>query len=218
MASNLILGVDPSLTSSGWAIYAPDVKKCIDWGTIKTNAKEIMIFRFLFIKKIFAELIKKHNILRVGCEAPVFGGYETGTAYALYISLLEVFYQHKIDVLFIAPLQIQKILKSEGYGIAGKIFKSESARAAKEFLKDELPNRVTGDKADAFHAARIGSRFWNFFDNNLDKENLTSTEKEMFTKTHTYVRGKNKGKTERKGFIYRENDLFFQFSKTCFEE
>lgn len=218
MNNGLILGVDPSLTSTGWAVFDSKKMSCEEWGTIKTTPKEVVVFRFLRIKHNLSKVIEKYNIRYAGCEAPVFGGYETGTAYALYISLLEVLSSKKIDVVFLAPRQIQKIVKLEGYSTAGKVFKSDSVEAAKDFLKDIIPSRATGDKADAFHAARIGSRFWDFFNEQLGEEGLTPTEKEMFTKKHTFVRGKNKGLTEKKGLIYRENDLFFRFSQLSFEE
>jgi Holliday junction resolvasome RuvABC endonuclease subunit len=210
---NLILGLDPSLTSTGWSILDGLKKECLDWGMIKTDTKTIMVKRFIFIKEELYKLIKQYTIKFVGCEAPVFGGYETGTAYALYIGLQEVCLDCKVNLIYFAPSQLHKLLREEGYGTAGKIFKSDSVEAAKDFLKDKIPNRATGDKADSLHAARFGFRFWQFFNEKLDKDSLTANEFEMFTKTHTFVKGKKKGTTERKGIIHREDDLFFRFSK-----
>lgn len=218
MSTDLFLGVDPSLTSTGWAVFNASKCSCEEWATIKTTPQENVLFRFLRIKHFLSRTIEKYSIKKAGCEAPVFGGYETGTAYALYISLLEVFYANKIDVLFLAPKQIQKIVKDEGFSTAGKVFKSDSVESAKSFLKDVLPDRATGDKADAFHAARISARFWALFNEKLTVEDLTASEREMFTKKHTFTKGKNKGVTEKKGLIYRENDLFFRFSQLTFEE
>jgi len=212
MSENLILGIDPSLTSSGWAILNLEQKTCIDWGVIKTTPEDLILFRFLAIRKTLSDLIQKYNIKQVGCEAPVFGGYETGTAYALYIMLLEIMYKSKTDIVFLAPMQIQKIVKSEGFGTAGKIFKSDSVQAAEVFLGGKVPNKTTGDKADAFHAARIGARFWLLFSKQIQEVDLSNAEQEIFAFSHTYTRGAKKGFTERKGLIYRENDLFFRFS------
>jgi len=211
--NDLILGVDPSLTSTGWSILNGATKKCLDWGAIKTTTKELMVKRFLVIRKEVDQLIAQYKIKFVGCESPVFGGYETGTAFALYILLQEAFLKRKVNLVYFAPKQLHKLLKEEGYGTAGKIFKSDSVEAATDFLNNQLPNRATGDKADSLHAARLGYRFWQFFNKKLKIENLTKAEKEMFAKTHTFVKGNKKGTTERKGIIYREDDLFFRFSK-----
>ena len=211
--NDLILGVDPSLTSTGWSVLNGPKKQCLDWGAIKTTTKEIMLKRFLTIKYEIGQIIERYELKFVGCEAPVFGGYETGTAYALYILLQEVFFSYQVDLVYFAPKQLHKLLKEEGYGTAGKIFKSDSVEAAKDFLSNQLPNRATGDKADSLHAARLGYRFWQFFNKKLKIESLTKAEKEMFAKTHTFVKGNKKGTTERKGIIYREDDLFFRFSK-----
>ena len=211
--SNLILGLDPSLTSTGWSILNGSKKECLDWGMLKTNTKTIMVKRFIFIKDELQKLIDQYKIRFVGCEAPVFGGYETGTAYALYIGLQEVCLNCKVDIVYFAPSQLHKLLREEGYGTAGKIFKSDSVEAAKAFLNDKIPSRATGDKADSLHAARFGYRFWQFFNESLIRDALTSAEFEMFTKTHTFIKGKKKGTTERKGLIHREDDLFFRFSK-----
>jgi len=212
---SLILGLDPSLTCTGWALLDSEKKECPNWGLIKTTTKDLNILRFLYIKKELTKIVQQYPIDRVGCEAPVFGGYETGTLFTIYILFQEVLLKNKLDVVFFAPSQIHSQLRGEGYGLGGKIYKADSVQAAKDYLKD-LPSKASGDKADAFHAARLGSRFWDFFDGKLTLDDLDETEKNIFAKQHTFVRGKKKGITEKKGIIFRENELFFRFSKITF--
>ena len=75
--------------------------------------------------------------------------------------------------------------------------------------------RFSEHVADAYFAAKIGARFyrWHFL-KELKDSDLSPDEVHMFCGKHTFTRGAKKGVTEYTGIVYRENDQFFDYSKT----
>jgi len=86
-------------------------------------------------------------------------------------------------------------------------------RAAKTDLGLGAKDRLANDVADAYFIAKIGQRWWSFYEHDIQESDLNDKEKTMFLQTHTYTRGAKKGVTERKGIMYRENELYFLYDQ-----
>jgi hypothetical protein len=69
------------------------------------------------------------------------------------------------------------------------------------------------NEADAYIIARSAVRFWEFFRGVLTEDELLPSEKPIFKRVHTFLKGVKAGKTVEEGLIFKENDRFFQFSK-----
>jgi hypothetical protein len=75
-------------------------------------------------------------------------------------------------------------------------------------------HRLANDIADAYWAGYFGKRFYKFFIlKNLKEEDLGKYEREVFCGKHTFTKGIKTGFTEYVGYIYRENEMFFDFKK-----
>jgi hypothetical protein len=69
------------------------------------------------------------------------------------------------------------------------------------------------DVADAYWAGVFGKRFYRWhIEKTLRDEELGEYERDTFCGKHLYVRGPKKGATDYSGIIYRENELFFDFT------
>ena len=78
--------------------------------------------------------------------------------------------------------------------------------------------RWNHNEADAYIVARSAARFWEFLEGTLLEDELTPSERAAFLNEHTITRGPRKGKTIRKGIVFKERDRFFQFSRMTEEE
>lgn len=61
-----ILGIDPSSSSTGYAVLNIETEKVVEYGTIK--AKADMPEEFYFLEQSLSVLFEKYNITHVGCE------------------------------------------------------------------------------------------------------------------------------------------------------
>lgn len=70
MNSKTILGIDPALTSTGWAIVAAENNKYsfINCGTVTTNAKESTAFRLKFISDKLNQVIEIYKPTEIALE------------------------------------------------------------------------------------------------------------------------------------------------------
>jgi len=180
--------------------------------------------RLVYLKGQVRSVIRDHLPDKVGIESPTYGAVRSETMVALFTHALEGIKTEQMDVVFFAPDQIKAearlfLGRPDGSGDDPKweMLKGDMIEAARE---DAGGGRWSGDEADAYWVARCAGRFWKFidgslfpFDQKIREADLTSVERHQFLKTHTYVRGKKAGKTERKGLIYREGDRFFRWSK-----
>lgn len=83
----------------------------------------------------------------------------------------------------------------------------------KSFDKDtQKALKFQADEADAYHAARFGSRFWEYVNGSIPEGDLSPSEWDVFVKSHTYKQGPKKGTTESEGISFKEGSRFFRFS------
>ncbi len=210
-----VLGLDPSLTNFGWAVYddsAVGCGRCIARGRIQTSSKELEIVRYMTIRAALRDLIQEYQPDRLSIEYPVFNSLYSEGMYGLFLFTWEAIWQEKIDVVFFSPGQLKAnarniIDRPKGW----KMMKGDMVFAAQEDTGGG--GRWNHNEADAYWAARTGARFWRLFDGDISVDDLSETEKHQFLKIHTFQRGAKAGKTVRKGLLFRENKRFYRHSE-----
>jgi hypothetical protein len=94
-----------------------------------------------------------------------------------------------------------------------EIHKAQMIERAKDLLGLH-GKRLSEDEADAYHVSKIGFRFYKWFiEKSITETDLEPYEYKSFCGKHTFTRGMKKGVTEYTGFIYRENEMFFDYKK-----
>lgn len=210
----IVLGLDPSLTAYGWSLHdtsALGPKRCIARGRYSTPASMVFVDRYVFARESLRDLIRQHKPDKVGIESPPFGESFSEGMYGLFLYSNEALKSEKTDVVYLTPGQAKAHAReSLGRPNGWKMGKQDMVAAAKADTSTTKP--WNHNEADAYMIGRLAGRFWLFYQGVLLESDLTPVEKQQFTYTHTYVRGKKAGTTVRKGLTYREEDRFFQWS------
>ena len=160
--SNIILGIDPSLASSGWAIVEKTQHQSFKYvasGTIKTNAKNNLYTRLEEIKLSFDAIFTAYNPTKTIIEV----GFVTANgASSLKLAVARgVIIASAIDFATKNSLQIQDYITEvsstfvkksiTGSGNADKI---QVDKMIKMILKDIPPTAIkTNDESDAIAIA-----------------------------------------------------------------
>jgi Holliday junction resolvasome RuvABC endonuclease subunit len=209
-----LLGIDPSLRKAGYVVLDMDGPDdlIVEKGLLKTDDSDgILIQRLLKQQDQIKKKLEEYNINVVGMEAPFFGGNEAEHLFALNQFIHEIFLERGTYVVAIPPQQLKKLTLPD-LSVAD-IGKAQMIDAAKEFL-NIFGKKLANDIADAFWAGYFGKRFYKLFVlKTLKEEDLKKYEREVFCGKHTFTRGIKKGFTEYTGYIYRENQMFFDFEK-----
>jgi hypothetical protein len=214
MRDILALGFDPSLTGFGWCVHNPLAKgkaRVVDKGRISTSARDIFVTRYMYIRDTLLTILSKYpEVVIVGVESPPFGEQYSEGLYGLFLYVNEAVYLSRKDVVYFDPLTIKFLAKEDPTLRKGKMFKDDMIALAKA---DTGVAKWNGDQADAYHVSRFAARLWMLLEGMITEDVLLPTEKHTFLGTHTYVRGKRAGETDKSGSVFRENDRFFRFSK-----
>lgn len=127
-----VMGIDPSLTSSGWAVVEDG--KLMSYGLVKTTKDTPQ--RFYYIYNEFKKLIKQYKPNKVHVETPFFGqNAQTGLNLA-YVrgGLLVLCEGLKIPMISFTPREVKKYVAGEG-----KAEKEDVANSlSKIFENDEI--------------------------------------------------------------------------------
>lgn len=214
--SRLVLGLDPSLTQFGWAIHNPSATgsdRCVDRGRFKTKSKDLFLSRYKLQRQRVSELLNTHpHIKRVGIEFPIFNDLFSEGMYGLFLFVCEALYDSKVDVVFFSPNQLKAHARSiTDLPPKWKMEKKEMVDAAK--IDTGGSGRWNHNEADAYWCAIAASRFWRYYEGEIEESDLTEVEKHQFTHVHTYVRGRKQGQTFQKGLIFKEDSRFFLWSQ-----
>jgi Holliday junction resolvasome RuvABC endonuclease subunit len=210
----LSLGLDPSLRGFGWAIHdngATGKARLVDRGLWATSPKEIFVVRYMTLRELLSDLLKKNpEITWVGVESPPFGEQFSEGLYALFTYVNEAVYLARRDVVHFDPGTVKMLAKVDPALRPGKMFKSDMVDMAR---LDTTVQKWNHNEADAYLIALYSSRFWQFQGGTLPLTELTPSEYKAFARVDTFVRGAKKGLTVNKGAVYKENRRFFRFSQ-----
>lgn len=213
-----ILGLDPSLSGYGWAVHETEAQgeaRCSARGRVKSPSSMVFVDRYTGAREILRQLIRTYQPDAVGVESPFFGGSYSEGMYGLFLYTNEALRLEHRDVVYFSPLQVKAHAReSLGRPEGWKMMKPDMVAAAK---KDAAIKRaLDNNEADAYQVARLAGRFWTVFHHpGLD---LTPVERNLFTREHTFVRGKKAGETEQTGLFFREDDRFFVWSRSGLDQ
>lgn len=205
-----VLGVDPSLTNFGYVVL--EDSKILEKGRFQTSPEDgLNVQRYVLQANRLAELARKYDIKYLATESPIFDMFSTEILYGLQSFLHCAYWSLGLKVLNLTPPQIKSYACP--HMSANKVLKSDMVKAARAELGMRENERLSNDVADAYFVSRIGLRWWQFYEKELPEKELTEKEKHMFTGQHTFTRGKKKGQTEKKGFIFRKNELYYLYDE-----
>ena len=211
----ITLGLDPSLTGFGWCVHdssAQGPSRVLARGRIATSAKEVVfVKRYMHLRSCVDKILTDHEVEAVGVESPTFGETWSEGAYGLFLFVNEAVLKHRKDIVFFDPGTVKFLTKEDPKARRGKMFKSDMISAAKSDT-DTHKAKWSHDEADAYLVARFAARFWGLFKKDLAEEDLTPSERQSFTRIHTFKRGKNAGETRLIGALFKENKRFYRYS------
>ena len=215
-----ILGLDPSLTNFGWAVFDSSVgpglpARCVERGRFQTSSKTLFIDRYTDMRESLRELLQRLEVSRVGVEYPVFKELYSEGMYGLFLFTCEALRAERLDTVFFSPMQIKAHARDflQRPRVGGKLWKMMKPDMV-EAAKTDAGYKGAWDhnEADAYWAARSASRFWQLHDRAIEPDELTPAEKAQFLTIHTYQRGRKAGQTVAQGVLYREDERFFRWS------
>lgn len=116
----IILGLDLSITETGYCVYHLEKKNIVEKGTIKSDKKnfddEDGLDRFIFIKNTIELLIKKHSVDTVCMEGFSFGSKGqaifqiAGMSYMVRYAL----FTFGMDYMVVPPTVLKKFVCGKG--------------------------------------------------------------------------------------------------------
>jgi Holliday junction resolvasome RuvABC endonuclease subunit len=208
-----ILGLDPSLRKAGYVVLDTEKPDNIveEKGLLKTSSLDgILVQKLVKQAGRVGDLLEKYNISFVGMEAPFFDANSTELLFALNQYLHKVFLDHDTFVVCFPPQMLKKLTYPD-LSVA-VVAKPHMIHKAKDMLGLH-GHRLAEDVADAYWAGYFGKRYYRWhFAKTLTDADLGEYERGAYSGTHTYTRGKKKGVTDYTGIVYRENELFYDFS------
>jgi len=149
---NIILGIDPGLADTGYGVIEKEANGklvCLEYGTIKTPAKENLDMRLEMINLKLDKIIKKYKPKLMGVEELFFcknvkTALVVGQARGVILLTAR---QNKVPIVEATPLQVKQAVSA--YGQASKL---QVQKMVKLLLNlKELPK--PDDAADALAVA-----------------------------------------------------------------
>lgn len=172
----------------------------------------VFVQRYMGMRALVGGLLDKHpEVLAVGVESPPFGELWSEGLYGLFLYVNEAIYIRRKNVVYFDPHTLKLLARMDSSIIRGRMDKAEMVEAAR--ADAGIKGAFNHNEADAYHVARFAARFWELLEGVIFEPELTPSERHVFTRTHTYLKGARAGKTVKKGTIYRENDRFFRFAE-----
>jgi hypothetical protein len=211
----MLAAFDPSLTHFGWVVFDENKvgkESVLETGVFKTDPSDgYLIQRLIMQRERVRILLASRGIRFVTMEAPILQEFSTEVLYAVHFFVHEVFLDLGVFLILIHSSTWKSIM-FPGTN-PNDVTKHHSSHLAKMEL-DIHGKRFSEHIADAYHLGKIGHRFYHWHVlKDLHDDDLTPHEHDLFCGKHTFTKGPKKGLTEYTGIIYRENELFFDYSK-----
>jgi len=184
----------------------------LEAGVFRTDTSDgTLVQRLIMQRERVRLLLQAKNIRFVTMEAPILQEWSTEILYALHYFLHEVFLELGVFLVLIHSSSWKSICFP---GMDSKeVSKAHSSHLAKTELGRQ-GKRFSEHVADAYHLGKIGHRFYQWYVMHLFKDaDLTEAEQSLFCGKHVFIKGVKKGMTEYTGIIYRENEMFFDYSR-----
>jgi len=212
----MIAGFDPSLAHFGWVCFdekIPGLEAATQGGVFKTDPTDgLLVQRLLLQQERISLFLSSRNIKFVSMEAPVWGDYNSEMLFALNQFLHQTFMDLGIYVVQFPPTTLKK------YAYPKMNPKNVTKHYMTDKAKKELSRqgkRLSEHVADAYFAGKLGLKFYKWlFLHEFSDSDLSKHEQELFCGKHAFTRGLKKGTTEYNGVIYKENEKFWDYTKT----
>lgn len=205
----VVLGVDPSLTDTGWAVLDIDKEgseRLIASGRIKTEADEFFVVRYARPRDEVAKLMDEYDPDYVSIEKPQHNSSWSAGLYPIWISISEECHKRRIPFATFLPPQI-KAYARDILDDSGKMFKSDMVDAAKMLLN--YKGKLNHNVADAVIIGWIGGRLRLLIDRKITEDDLTKKEQYMFTRT---IKRRKSGRVDKVGMLWKEGDSYFNLN------
>lgn len=199
------IGLDPSLTSFGWAIYTAGANTCLRSGVFKTRSTDLFVLRNKYMRESIEEVISESSIKFIAIEYPVFKETYSEGMYGLFLFSCEALYNAGVNVVFFDNSQVKAYSKRILNRPSGWLMnKSDIKEAIEVLMSIKRTSWKTSDESDALMIAYMGHRFWShMFDD--DFEFFNKYEEKLFTEVKKHKDGSEK----KRGIALRENERFF---------
>lgn len=217
-----VLGLDLSLRKAGFCVIDPSTwvpgksgtPNMIDSGRLTTTVLDgFDTLRLMKQQKQVRALIEKYNVKLICVEQFYFDDGESELLFALHQFIRVVFFEAGVTVIALG----NGVLKHLAWPVLNNTIQSVEKPQMMARAKEVLGIRGKGmvdDVADAFWAMYAAVHFYHWHvSKKLKDKDLGEYLLKVFAGKHTYTRGEKKGTTEYTGVIYRENELFFDYTK-----
>lgn len=157
----IILGIDPGIADTGFGVIEKDDKgnmRCLDYGSVKTSAKQDVPDRLEIINTELFKIIKKHKPRLISVEQLFFcknvkTALVVGQARGVVLLTAR---QSKIPIMEYTPLQVKQAVSA--YGKASKLQVQKMVKLLLDL--DDIPK--PDDAADALAIAICAANSINF--------------------------------------------------------
>ena len=151
-SDRLVLGIDPGLTRTGYAVIAPDGRtgRLIEGGVIRTDRERPLSDRLGEIATGLREVIAEHHPALVAVEQAFAHGRNLRSSMMIAHvrgAILLVAAEHRLPVVHLAPREVKRLLT--GSGRASKEQVQEAIRAELRLPHVLEPNDVADASAVA---------------------------------------------------------------------
>jgi len=206
----LTLGLDPSLRAYGWCVYdsraTPRMRRVAS-GHEGTLPLTVPVARFMHLRSLVADLLRRYEVEVVGIESPAFGGGPfSENHFGLMMFSLEAVFERRKDCVLFDPTTLKYMV---GKSTAAK---SDMQRFVQ--LDTMSSSVIDNNEADAYCIAKFAARFSEIGNGQLGPDELTANEKIVFLARVKKKKRADGSLTLRKtAHIFRENSRYFQFSR-----
>lgn len=210
----LVLGIDPSLSSYGWAVHdseATGTKRRVASGHEGTLPSTVPVARFMHFRALVRDLLRKYSVDLVGIESPAYqAGPFARIHYGLMLFSLEEIFEKRIDCVLFDPATLKLLAKGDSSKHRGQMTKLDMQRKVQLDTMDT--SCIDNNEADAYMVGLFAARFKSLISGIIDTSRLTPSEIRVFitrTRKSKTMRGSI---TKRVALAFRENSMFFRFS------
>lgn len=209
----ITLGLDPSLSGFGWCVHNSSVagrERVIAKGRFETPSSRVFYWRYMYLRDAVRAVLESYpEVQAVGVESPPIGETFSMGLFGLFLYVNEAVMTQRRDVVYFDPLRVKLLAKMDPNVRQGTMDKGDMVDIAKQ---DTGVKRWNNDEADAYIIARSAARFFDLAAGRIATTDLTPAEEQVFHAVHVFSRGKNVGKTQARGVLFKEGDRFYRFS------
>jgi hypothetical protein len=215
----IVLGVDPSLSDTGWAVIDTEQSgsdHLVASGRIRTDSDDLIMKRYARQRDELREVVEIHEPAYAGIERPPHNASYSAGLYPIYINNAETFFDCRLPFCIIMPPTL-KAFAREVLDDSGKMHKQDMVEAAQDLMggKHVYDGRLNHNIADGYLLAYYAGRFKKLLDGQIEKDDLTDKEHRTFAKT---VKRRKTGKIDKVGMMYHEGDKHYAFDDPKYDD